>query len=215
MTSLATGFLIPKLEKKRILLIATYATKRDLRARVLRKLGVEVDCAADVSEARELWRVGAYNLVLVDVRNDSINVEEFCVEIKSAKPPQRIAYLVGKPGYLADSAGSDASLPLAFGEINEAPWAKTVAALFTTACEGLSRRWGFQEASLRIAATRSLNDPRLQQMPANGKGPHWSWTDAVKHHLKSSQMKTGVPVDLPALASMNVQKNALVKEEIS
>jgi len=149
------------------------------------------------------------------VRNDSINVEEFCAEIKSAKPPQRIAYLVGKPGYLADSAGSDASLPLAFGEINEAPWAKTVAALFTTACEGLSRRWGFQEASLRIAATRSLNDPRLQQMPANGKGPHWSWTDAVKHHLKSSQMKTGVPVDLPALASMNVQKNALVKEEIS
>ena len=42
MISLATGFLIPKLEKKRILLIATYATKRDLRARVLRKLGVDL-----------------------------------------------------------------------------------------------------------------------------------------------------------------------------
>src|SRR2546422_8827637 len=102
MTSLSAAFSFPvKVEKKRILLIATYATKRDLRARVLRKLGVEVDCAADVSEARELWRGGAHNLGLVGVRNDSINVEEFCVGIKSAKPSQPHGYLGGKPADLA------------------------------------------------------------------------------------------------------------------
>ena len=68
MTSLSAAFSFPvKVEKKRILLIATYATKRDLRARVLRKLGVEVDCAADIGEARSLWRVDTYDLVLVDV----------------------------------------------------------------------------------------------------------------------------------------------------
>ena len=146
MTSPSAAFSFPvKVEKKRILLVATYATKRDLRARVLRKLGVEVDCAADIIEARSLWRADTYDLVLVDVRNDSGNVEEFCVEIKSAKPPQRIAYLVGKPGYLAASPCLDIVVPLP-AEISGAPWARTVAALFTTACEALPRRWGFQEA---------------------------------------------------------------------
>ena len=39
-------------KKKRILLLDTSQTKRDLRAEVMRKLGIDVDCAADVVESR-------------------------------------------------------------------------------------------------------------------------------------------------------------------
>ena len=38
-------------KKKRVLLIDTSHTKRDLRAEFLRKLGMDVDCAADIAEA--------------------------------------------------------------------------------------------------------------------------------------------------------------------
>ena len=210
MTSPSAAFSFPvKVEKKRILLVATYATKRDLRARVLRKLGVEVDCAADIGEARSLWRADTYDLVLVDVRNDSGNVEEFCVEIKSAKPPQRIAYLVGKPGYLAASPCLDIVVPLP-AEISGAPWARTVAALFTTACEALPRRWGFQEASWRISATRlSLKDPRGKKISANDERPQQSWSEAVKLHSKSSPTELGASLGLPSIQLSSIDLPAI------
>jgi CheY-like chemotaxis protein len=52
-------------KKKRVLLLDTSQTKRDLRAEVMRKLGIDVDCAADVLEARSWWRADLYNLVLM------------------------------------------------------------------------------------------------------------------------------------------------------
>jgi len=42
-------------KKKRVLLIDASHAKRDLRAEVLRKLGIDVDCAADMAEARSWW----------------------------------------------------------------------------------------------------------------------------------------------------------------
>src|SRR5438876_9589101 len=102
--------------KRRILLVDTYANKRDQRAKIMRKLGVEVDCAADITEARALWHADSYSLVLVDVRNDSVNVQEFCSEVRSAKPPQAVAFLVGKPDYLAGTPVADEVL--AGGERN-------------------------------------------------------------------------------------------------
>ena len=98
--------------KKRILLIDSYPTKRDLRAKILRKMGVEVDCAADISEARSLWQADSYNLVLMDVRRDPRSVDAFCAEMKDAKPPQRMAFLVGKPEYLGAAPGSDGEIPM-------------------------------------------------------------------------------------------------------
>jgi len=38
-----------QLKKKRVLLVDASARKRDLRADTMRKLGMEVDCAADIS----------------------------------------------------------------------------------------------------------------------------------------------------------------------
>ena len=152
--------------RKRILLVDSYATKRDLRAKVLRKMGVEVDCAADISAARSLWQADAYHLVLLAVEREPQNVEAFCVEIRSAKPPQKFAFLVGKPDYLGAAPRSDTLHPVAEATPNGL-WSELVASLFTSACELLPRRYGFLEASWRIAASRSqLKDPRAKAAPA-------------------------------------------------
>ena len=67
-----------------------------------------MDCASDISEARSLWQADAYNLVLMDVKREPRNVEDFCTEMASAKPPQRMAFLVGKPEYLGNTPGTGA-----------------------------------------------------------------------------------------------------------
>ncbi len=171
--------------KKRILLIDSYATKRDLRAKILRKLGVEVDCASDISEARSLWQADAYNLVLMDVKREPRNVEDFCSEMASAKPPQRMAFLVGKPEYLGKVPGVADDLyrdPTRHGL-----WSEMVASLFTSACELLPQRYGFLEASWRIAATRSLKDPRQKSAGTDSAFPvdyasQGYWKEALRRH---------------------------------
>jgi CheY-like chemotaxis protein len=187
MNKIPSSLGLPVAAKKRVLLVNTDAPHRDLRAKIMRKLGVEVDCAADITEARSLWQADSYRLVLVDVRNDSTNVQEFCDEVRSAKPPQTVAFLVGKPDYLAISpaAGDNASGPL-HNNADSGAWGEMVIAIYANACEGLSRRYGFQEASWRIAATRSLKDPRPANALPGGKAPRWSWADAV--HQNSDKL---------------------------
>jgi CheY-like chemotaxis protein len=158
-TMMSSSLGIPLAARKRVLLINTHATLRDLRAKIIRKLGAEVDCAADISEARSLWQADSYSLVLVDVRNDAANVQEFCDEIRGAKPPQTVAFLVGKPDYLAVSPASD-DTGMGPAERSHNAWGEAVIAIYANACEALPRRYGFQEAAWRIAATRSLKDPR-------------------------------------------------------
>jgi CheY-like chemotaxis protein len=177
---LINALLPPYAVKKRILLVDTFATRRDLRAKVMRKLGIEVDCAADISEARSLWRADSYNLVLMNVRNELQNVSDFCCEIKNAKPPQRVAFLVGKPEYLASSQDAEGT-PIPEDD-GHGPWAEMVSTLFANSCESLPNRWGIREASWRIAAARSLKDPRRNGKAGNGRAP--SWADAVKENSK-------------------------------
>src|SRR5438309_327935 len=43
-------------KKRRVLLVDTSPSKRELRAETMRRLGMDVDCAADISEARSWWR---------------------------------------------------------------------------------------------------------------------------------------------------------------
>ena len=66
-TSPVTGAIAGELKKKRVLLVDTSRTKRDLRAEVMRRLGMEVDCAADIPEARAWWKADLYDLVLINV----------------------------------------------------------------------------------------------------------------------------------------------------
>jgi hypothetical protein len=193
--------------KKRILLVATDDVRRDLRARVMRKMGAEVDCAADISEARSLWRADSYNLVLLDVVQDARNVEGFCCDVKTAKPPQRVAFLVGKPEYLAASPNGE--VVTGPGERSgPAAWGEVVASLFASACESLPRRWGFQEAAWRMAAARSMKDPsRNRPRPdtrvgarAESKVAASFWAEAVAQHSKPAVEVAPVIAGTPLLA---------------
>jgi ActR/RegA family two-component response regulator len=157
-----------KLKNKRVLLVDTSATLRDRRAESMRKLGMEVDCAADISEARSWWRADLYGLVLIDMESGLGHRDKFCGDMRRATPPQQISFLVGKPGYLADAPAAERT-PLLPKRAEEAPWGDVRAALAADLPGGVSQRWGILEASRRISAVRSLSHARsraTQERPA-------------------------------------------------
>jgi hypothetical protein len=156
------------LKKRRVLLVDASATKRELRAETMRKLGIDVDCAADISEARSWWRAALYNLVLMNVENELGHRDKFCDDVRGATPPQQLAFLVGRPDFLAH-------LPM----VEEDPSVRKngdysntgdVKAAMTADIAGhLGQRWGILEASRRISAVRSLSHARtraLRERPA-------------------------------------------------
>jgi len=150
-------------KKKRVLLVDASPAKRDLRAETMRKLGVEVDCAADISEARSWWRADLYNLVLINVENELGHRDKFCEDIRSATPPQQLAFLVGKPGYLADSPNME-GVALVQIDPDRALPDEAKAALSADAPEDPPLRWGILEASRRISAVRSQSHARSRAM---------------------------------------------------
>ena len=151
-----------RVKKKRVLLIDTAHAKRDLRAEVLRKLGMEVDSAADIAEARAWWRPALYDLVLINMEKGRGQRDKFCDDLRSATPPQRLAFLVGRPEYLADSPHIDNELEVKSGDEQAA----TVSAKVVSPAdpEDTTQRWGILEASRQISAVRSASVARMQAM---------------------------------------------------
>jgi CheY-like chemotaxis protein len=153
--------------KKRVLLIDASSRKRELRAEIMRRLGVEVDSAADIGEARCWWKADLYDLVLINIENDRGSRDKFCNDIRSAAPRQRFAFLVGKPEYLSDSPGPD--LPTQ-EDAQDVPRADVKAALSADLGD-LPRRWGFVEASRRISAVRAASHARTNAMRSRPAPP--------------------------------------------
>jgi CheY-like chemotaxis protein len=147
-----------KLKNKRVLLVDTSASMRELRAESLKKLGLEVDCAADISEARSWWRADLYSLVLIDMESGLGHRDRFCDEMRRATPPQQISFLVGKPGYLADAPKAD-KMPLVHSG-DQGVREDIKAALAKDLLGEASQRWGIMEASRRISTVRSLSHAR-------------------------------------------------------
>jgi CheY-like chemotaxis protein len=154
----------PALKKKRVLLIDTSRAKRDLRSETMRKLGVDVDCAADISEARCWWRADLYDLVLVHVDDASAPRDKFCDDMRNATPPQQIMFLVGKPEYLATMPSLDTDLvPLSLADDSAAEpgiWNDVKTALTAKLKDAPAQRWGILEACRRISAVRSVSEAR-------------------------------------------------------
>jgi CheY-like chemotaxis protein len=148
--------------KKRVLLVDTSSHKRDLRAEVMRKLGIDVDCAADIGEARSWWRADLYDLVLINMEKGLGHRDRFCEDVRAATPPQRLAFLVGQPEYLADAPNADAEL-LIQGTADQTLFGDVKAAL-SVDLKDLTQRWGILEASRRISAVRSACSSRKQAM---------------------------------------------------
>jgi len=150
-------------KKKRVLLVDTCQAKRELRAEVMRKFGMDVDCAANADEARSWWKADFYDLVLINMEQSREYRDKFCDDLRSATPPQRLAFLVGQPEYLAHSPNGDGESPqqnaddLIVGDMS----------LALAADRGdPTQRWGILEASRRISAVRSKSLARTQAMRA-------------------------------------------------
>jgi hypothetical protein len=148
-------------KKKRVLLVDTSQAKRELRAEVMRKLGMDVDCAADIAEARSWWRTALYDLVLINMEKGLGHRDRFCDDIRTATPPQRVAFLVGQPDYLADSPNADEESPV---QNTDDQIMCDLKGAFTADRGDLTQRWGILEASRRISAVRSASLARTRAM---------------------------------------------------
>lgn len=157
-------FRVP-VKKRRVLLLDASRPKRDLRSETMRKLGMEVDCAADIAEARCWWRAGLYDLVLVNLQEGSAR-DKFCDDMRRAVPAQQIMFLVGKPEYLATEPNGAAQASQEEGQ-NELPPEKAPLAGGPPERAG---RWGILEACRRISAVRNESDARARAI-RNGPLP--------------------------------------------
>lgn len=144
------------------MLVDTSHAKRDVRADVLRKLGMYVDIAADIVEARCWWRPALYDLVLVNVEKGKGQRDKFCDDLRNATPPQRLAFLVGQPEYLADLLTPDQELLMERG-VEQAAMVGGKGSLPADSRD-LNQRWGILEASRRISAVRSASVARTNAM---------------------------------------------------
>jgi len=172
-------------KKKRVLLLDTSQTKRDLRADVMRKLGIEVDCAADLLEARCWWRADLYNLVLINGIEETEDRDKFCTDIRSANPPQRIAFFVGGPEYLAHAPQSDGALA---AEDADALHKEMVAALLAQSSQHASQRWGILEACKRISSVRSVSEARSRAIRETPRPSRWA--EAIEHHSAPEEIRS-------------------------
>jgi hypothetical protein len=155
------GSAVAVVKKKRVLLVDTSRAKRDLRSETMRKLGMEVDCAADLSEARCWWRAGLYDLVLLNVPGADGAVEKFCQDVNTATLPQQIMFLVGRPDFLSATPPSDGSVADSDDGVAQPPTNGTAS---STGPDGERQRWGILEACRRISAVRSVGDARARAM---------------------------------------------------
>ena len=158
-------------KKKRVLLLDTSQTKRDLRADVMRKLGIEVDCAADVLEARCWWRADLYDLVLINVAGETDSRDKFCTDLRSATPPQRIAFFVGGPEYLASAPHSDEAPAEPDAD---ALHKEMVAALLAQDSVSSSQRWGILEACRKISSVRAVSEVRTRAIRETPRPSRWA-----------------------------------------
>jgi len=151
-------------KKKRVLLIDTSHAKRDLRADIMRKLGIDVDSASDIVEARIWWRPALYDLVLINMEKGRGQRDKFCDDLRSATPPQRVAFLVGQPEYLTDLPNQDQELAMERSDDQAA--IGNAKGIFPADPADTTQRWGILEASRQISAVRSACIARTQAMRA-------------------------------------------------
>jgi CheY-like chemotaxis protein len=190
-------------KKKRVLLLDTSQTKRDLRAEVMRQLGIEVDCAADVLEARFWWRADLYNLVLISVAGEIDSRDQFCTDIRGANPPQRIAFFVGGPEYLAAAPHSDEAPT----EPDDALHKEMVAALLAQGAGNSSQRWGILEACRKISSVRSASEARSRAIRETPRPSRWA--EAIEQHSARE-----ITPPQPLFATVAVAATAAEREEL-
>jgi len=153
MRSRMTPALVPGV-RKHILLVDADAASQTRRAAMLRDRGVEVTCANDIHHAQLLWQADSYNLVIVDATDVYDSAMAFLKSIKDERPTQRVTFLVGKPGFLADSP-LEGEVPA--GTERNVSAIRNNRTLLITASDQFSRGTGIMKAAKQISTRRSLD----------------------------------------------------------
>ncbi|MGA3054089.1 MAG: hypothetical protein ABSD63_07765 [Candidatus Korobacteraceae bacterium] len=142
--------------KKCVLLMDTNAERRALRKKIMALHGVEMIGACDLEEAGLVWHPDRYDMVLIDIRRNYAGALAFRDEIKRDSPEQIVAFLVGRPDFVALQPAPGSYVPEAHGM----EWGESLRNAMRESCELLPQRNGFVEASWRIAAAKTRNGPQ-------------------------------------------------------
>jgi CheY-like chemotaxis protein len=142
--------------KKCILLMDTNAERRALRKKIMALHGVDMIGASDLEEAGLVWHPDRYDMVLIDIRRDYHGALAFRDEIKKDSPDQIVAFLVGRPDFVALQPAPGSYVPEAHGM----EWGESLRTAVRESCELLPQRNGFVEASWRIAAAKTRGGPQ-------------------------------------------------------
>ena len=94
----------PKRDSRRVLVIDRNSVKLNLRATILRNYEVEVHTASSLEEAPILWTTNFYDLIMLEARENPAAADAVSDHIGQSNPQQRIALLVGAPGYIRELA---------------------------------------------------------------------------------------------------------------
>jgi len=185
-------------KKKRVLLVDTSRPKRDLRAETMRKLGMDVDCAADVAEARCWWRADLYDLVLINVQDGVGPRDKFCDDMRSATPAQHIMFLVSKPPYLA-TVPEDAEVSAPVEDEPKLP--SQIKMSLAGGSPEQAGNWGILEACRRISAARHVSEARasaIRNRPLPPRDSEVSQSGRVRERdlFKSDLFNQAIPENL-------------------
>jgi hypothetical protein len=180
-----------RVKKKRVLLVDGCEGTRHLRADAMRKLGMDVDCACDISEARFWWTINRYGLVMMGVNNDAGDRDRFCDYLRGAVPPQQLVFLVGKPEYFSNAPGAEAVSPAEFtGEPSVPKPAEQLQLDDPLPVSPL--RWGILEASRRISEVRSISAARAKAIRDRPTPPR----DHEKHGSRRAEVMSRLAAEL-------------------
>jgi CheY-like chemotaxis protein len=139
--------------KLSILLMDANSERRALRKKIMALHRVEVVGACDLTEASSIWHRDRYDMVLMDVRRDYRGCLAWRDEIKKENPKQIVAFLIGKPEYIALQPLEDSFV----AEQHGTQWGDSLRLAIRKSCESLPQRNSFAEAGWRITAARKIS----------------------------------------------------------
>lgn len=148
-----------------VLLMDMNSERRALRTKILTLRGAEVVGATDLLEAASVWHRDRYDLILIDIRMDHGACIAWRDEIKKEDPRQVVAFLVGKPDFIALDPCVGSYIP----EEHGMQWGDSLRVAIRKGCVSLPQRNGLVEARWRIATTKKLNGSptRTPQPPSS------------------------------------------------
>lgn len=88
---------------KKVLLLDCDDRRREARAEAMLSRGLLVDHAAATGVARGLWKPGAYDLVLIDLRGADADCAAFISFIEGEYKRQKFGFYLAQPPYLTAS----------------------------------------------------------------------------------------------------------------